>query len=122
MLAILIGAVIVGITMLLSLFERTREFGLMRAVGWTRRRTVAEFLGEVLLLAVIGAALGVALSFAVTAILADLPSLKGVLHPNFTQGAFWRALLTALVMTLVGALYPTTRAAVLSPLEALSYE
>ena len=62
-LAILIGAVIVGNTMLLSLFERTREFGLLRAIGWTRRRTVSLLLGESLLLAVLGAAIGVGLSF-----------------------------------------------------------
>ena len=55
MLAILIGAVIVGNTMLLSLFERTREFGLLRAIGWTRRRTVCLLLGESLMLAVLGA-------------------------------------------------------------------
>ena len=121
-LAILIGAVIVGNTMLLSLFERTREFGLLRAIGWTRRRTVSLLLGESLLLAVLGAAIGVALSFAVAAGLAHLPALKGILHPNFTEGAFWRALFTALVMTLIGALYPTIRAALLSPLKALSYE
>jgi putative ABC transport system permease protein len=121
-LAILIGAVIVGNTMLLSLFERTREFGLLRAIGWTRRRTVSLLLGESLLLAVLGAAIGVALSFGVSAALAQLPALKGILHPNFTQDAFWRALFTALVMTLIGALYPTTRAALLSPLKALSYE
>jgi putative ABC transport system permease protein len=121
-LAILIGAVIVGNTMLLSLFERTREFGLLRAIGWTRRRTVSLLLGESLLLAVLGAAIGVGLSFAVTAGLAQLPALKGILHPNFTEGAFWRALLTALVMTFIGALYPTTRAALLTPLKALSYE
>ncbi len=121
-LAILIGAVIVGNTMLLSLFERTHEFGLMRAVGWTRRRMVALLLGESLLLAFIGAAVGVALSFAVAAGLSHLPALKGVLHPNFTQSVFWRALYTALGMTLIGALYPTTRAALLSPLKALSYE
>jgi putative ABC transport system permease protein len=121
-LAILIGAVIVGNTMLLSLFERTREFGLLRAVGWTRRRTVGLLLGESLLLALVGAASGVGLSFAVTAVLSRLPALEGVLHPNFTEGAFWRALFTALVMTLIGALYPTTRAALLSPLKALSYE
>ncbi len=121
-LAILIGAVIVGNTMLLSLFERTREFGLLRAVGWTRRRTVGLLLSESLLLAFAGAAVGVALSFVVAAILARLPALKGILHPNFTEGAFWRALITAFVMTFLGALYPTTRAALLSPLKALSYE
>ncbi|HTU39516.1 MAG TPA: ABC transporter permease [Acidimicrobiales bacterium] len=121
-LAILIGAIIVGNTMLLSLFERTREFGLLRAFGWTRRRTVSLLLGESLLLAVVGAGVGVALSFVVTTVLAQLPALKGILHPNFTEGAFWRALFTALVMTFIGALYPTTRAAVLSPLKALSYE
>ncbi|MGO8863638.1 MAG: ABC transporter permease [Acidimicrobiales bacterium] len=121
-LAILIGAVIVGNTMLLSLFERTREFGLLRAVGWTRRRTVGLLLGESTLLAIAGACLGVTLSFVVAVVLENLPSLKGVLHPNFTEGAFWRALFTALVMTLVGALYPTIQAARLSPLKALSYE
>jgi len=121
-LAILIGAVIVGNTMLLSLFERTREFGLLRAVGWTRRRTVGLLLGESLLLAVLGAVTGVALSFAIATVLENLPALKGVLYPNFTEGAFWRAFFTALVMTLIGALYPTTRAALLSPLKALSYE
>jgi len=121
-LAILIGAVIVGNTMLLSLFERTREFGLLRAIGWTRTRTVSLLLGESLLIAVLGAVLGVALSFAVAAGLAHLPALKGILHPNFTEGAFWRALVVALAMTLIGAIYPTTRAALLSPLKALSYE
>jgi ABC-type lipoprotein release transport system permease subunit len=71
---------------------------------------------------VLGAVLGVVLSFAVAAGLAQLPALRGILHPNFTEGAFWRALFTALVMTLIGAVYPTTRAALLSPLQALSYE
>ena len=121
-LAILIGAVIVGNTMLLSLFERTREFGLLRAVGWTRRRTVALLLSESFLLALVGAALGVAISFGVAAGLSHLPALRGILHPNFTTSAFGRALYTALAMTVVGALYPTTRAAFLSPLKALSYE
>jgi putative ABC transport system permease protein len=121
-LAILIGAVIVGNAMLLSLYERTREFGLLRAVGWTRRRTVALLIGESLVIALAGAVLGIALSFAVAASLQQLPALRGILHPNFTEGAFWRALYTALIMTLIGALYPTVRAALLSPLKALSHE
>jgi putative ABC transport system permease protein len=121
-LAILIGAVIVGDTMLLSLYERTREFGLLRAIGWTRRRTVGLLVGENVMLAFVGAAVGVALSFVVAAGLARLPALRGILHPNFTEDAFWRALFTALGMTFIGALYPTTRAALLTPLKALSYE
>ncbi len=121
-LAVLIGAVIVGNTMLLSLFERTRELGLLRAIGWTRRRMVGLLLGENLALALIGAVIGVALAFAITSALEQLPALKGVLHANYTASAFWRALYTALAMILIGGFYPALRAALLSPLRALSYE
>jgi putative ABC transport system permease protein len=121
-LAVLIGAVIVGNTMLLSLSERTREFGLLRAVGWSRPRMVALLANESLLLAVTGTGVGVALSFLVTSVLTHVSVLEGLLRPNFTVGAFVRALVTALAMTVVGALYPTIRAAVLSPLKAIQYE
>jgi len=121
-LAVLIGAVIVGNTILLSVFERTRELGLLRAIGWTRRRMVALLLGENLALALLGAIIGVVLAFVVTSGLEQLPALKGVLHANYTSGAFGRALYTAMGMTLIGGLYPATRAALLSPLRALSYE
>jgi putative ABC transport system permease protein len=121
-LAVIIGAIIVGITMLLSLFERTRELGLLRAVGWTRRRLVTLLLAENLTLALVGALVGVGLTFAVAALLEHLPSLRGVLHPNYTPDAYWRALYTALGMTLLGSLYPAIRAAILTPLKALSYE
>jgi putative ABC transport system permease protein len=121
-LAILIGAIIVGITMLLSLFERTRELGLLRAVGWTRRRLVTLLLAENLTLALVGALVGVGLTFVVATLLEHAPSLRGVLHPNYTPDAYWRALYTALGMTLLGSLYPAIRAAILTPLKALSYE
>lgn len=121
-LAVLIGAVIVGNTMLLSLFERTREFGLLRAVGWTRRRTVGMLVGESLILGFVGAMVGVGLSFLVTAVIERLPALRGILHAQYSASAFWRALLTALAMILIGSAYPVARAALLSPLEALSHE
>ena len=50
-------------------------------------------------MAILGAMLGVTLSFVVAAGLSRLPSLRGILHPDFTEGAFWRALFIALVMT-----------------------
>jgi putative ABC transport system permease protein len=121
-LAVIIGAVIVGNTMLLSVFERTRELGLLRAVGWTRRRIVGLILIEAVALGLIGACIGVGLSFAVSTGLEHLPALRGILHTNFTPMAFWRALYTALGMTLIGSLYPALRAAFLVPLRALSYE
>lgn len=121
-LAVLIGAVIVGNTMLLSLFQRTRELGLLRAIGWTRRRMVGLLLGENLALALLGAMIGVALAFTVTSLLEQLPALKGILHANYSGSAFGRALYTALGMTLLGSLYPAIRAALLSPLRALTYE
>ena len=121
-LAILIGAVIVGNTMLLSLFERTREFGLLRAIGWARTRVVFLVVGEGIVLAVAGSAMGVGLSFAATAVLEHLPQLAGVLHANYTPGAFWRGLFTGLGMAVLGALYPALRAANLTPLKALSHE
>jgi putative ABC transport system permease protein len=121
-LAIIIGAVIVGNTMLLSLFERTREFGLLRAVGWARGRVVLLVVGEGIALAVVGSVVGVALSFGATLALEHLPQLRGVLHANYTNGAFWRALYTGLGMAVIGALYPALRAAYLAPLKALSHE
>jgi len=121
-LAILIGAVIVGNTMLLSLFERTRELGLLRAIGWTRRRMAGLLLGENVVLALGGAVIGVGLAFGITTLLEHLPALRGVLSANYTTSAFWRALYTAVGMTLLGAVYPMIRAARLAPLKALTYE
>ena len=121
-LALVIGAIVVGNTMLLSLFERTREFGLLRAIGWGRRRVVWLVVSESLVLALLGSVLGVALSFLVTTVLEALPQLHGVLHSDFTPGAFWRGFAVGIGMAVLGSLYPSLRAANLTPLKALSNE
>ena len=121
-LAVVIGAIVVGNTMLLSLFERTREFGLLRAIGWGRRRVVWLVVSESLVLALVGSGLGIGLSFLVTTVLEALPQLNGVLHSNFTSGAFWHGLAVGIGMAVLGSLYPSIRAANLPPLKALSNE
>lgn len=83
---------------------------------------VSLLLGEGMVLAVIGAAVGVGLSYMVTSILQALPQLVGILHSNYTTQAFWRGLYTGLGMTVLGTLYPALRAGLLSPLQALSHE
>jgi putative ABC transport system permease protein len=121
-LALLIGAVIVANTMLLSFSERTREFGLLRAVGWGHWRVVALVVGEALIVGFIGAAVGVGLAVVATTSLKHASELAGLLHPQYTAGVFWRALYIAAGTALLGALYPALRAASLQPLDALRHE
>jgi len=122
LIALLIGAVVVANTMLLSFFERTREFGLLRAVGWARGRIVVMVIAEALIIGVAGAAIGVALSFAAVRSLQQAPALRGLLHPQYSAGVFWQALYLAAITATLGALYPSVRAAFLVPLDALSHE
>ena len=121
-LAIVVGAVIVMTTLTITFIERTREFGILAAIGWSRRRVVGMVIAEALCIGLLGAAGGVGLSFAATQVLRQLPSLQGILHPVYTADAFWRAIYTAGAMSLLGGLYPAWRAARLSPLEALRRE
>jgi putative ABC transport system permease protein len=121
-LALFIGTIIVMNTMLLSFVERTREFGVLRAIGWSRGRLWGLILGEALVMSLVGAAVGVGLSFAVTALLERLPDLRGILHASFSAGDFWRALYTAGLIGILAALYPAWRAGRLNPLSALRRE
>jgi putative ABC transport system permease protein len=121
-LAVGIGAVVVMTTMMMTFIERTREFGVLAAIGWSRRRIVGMILGEALFLGAVGAIFGVALSFGAVQIVQRLPSLVGILHPEYTSAAFWRALYTAGAMSLLGGAYPAIRAALLPPMEALRHE
>ena len=121
-LALVIGTIIVMNTMLLSFVERTREFGVLRAIGWSKKRLWALILGEALLISLLGAMAGVALSFGATRALEALPAIRGILHTQFAASSFWRALYTAGAIGLLAALYPAARAGHLKPLDALRRE
>jgi putative ABC transport system permease protein len=116
------GVLIVANAMMLSYLERIREFGVLRAIGWSRRRVIALVVGEAVLISLLGAAIGVGLSFGATAVLERSSSLRGILHPDYTAEIFLRALYTAVGIGILGALYPAARAAILAPLEALRHE
>lgn len=120
--AIAVGAIFVMNAMVLSLVERYREFGILRALGWSRRRVIALVFGEAMIIAFVGAGIGVGLAFVVIRILENLPMLRGILKPTFESWVFGRALLTAIGVTAIGALYPALRAAQLSPQEAMRRE
>ena len=109
-LALFIGATGVMNTSLLSFFERIREFGLLRAVGWSRRRLFRLVLGEALLVSLVGAGDRDRHRFRRGARAhARLPQLRGVFRPAYDSMIFARALGFAFGMALLGALYPAVR-------------
>lgn len=121
-LALAIGAIGVMNTTAMSVFERTREFGVLRAIGWTRARIIALVMCEAFALSMVGAVAGSGMGYIAVRGIERVPQLVGVFQPDYTGSVFGRALGIAVGMALIGALYPAIRAALLSPLEALRHE
>jgi putative ABC transport system permease protein len=122
LLAVALGAIGVMNTMIMSVFERTREIGILRAVGWKGSRVVRMVLGESLMLCLIAAVVGTALGLLATRAVTLVPAVSAFLEPRYPLEIFVRALGVAVGVALVGALYPAFRAVRLSPMEALRYE
>jgi putative ABC transport system permease protein len=121
-LAVGIGAIGVMNTMVMSVFERTREIGILRAVGWSGRRILRMIFGESLLLCAVAAVLGSAMGVAATRAVLLIDTVSNLLEPRYDADIFVRALLVALFVALAGAAYPAFRAVRLTPMEALRYE
>jgi putative ABC transport system permease protein len=120
--ALVIGVVVVMSTMLLSFVERIREFGLLRAIGWSRRRLLSLVMGEAVGISLFGAGAGLVMSVALTAALEHYSSLRGVLQATYSVGVVGTGLYTAVGIGVLAALYPCARAVVLRPGVALRRE
>jgi putative ABC transport system permease protein len=120
--ALMLGSVGMLNTMLMSIFERTREIGILRAVGWRRRRVLALVLGEACVLALSGTVLGTVLAVVGLRALTLAPTARGFIDPNLPPEVLVIALIMGLGLSVLGGLYPAARAAALDPTEALRYE
>ncbi len=109
-------------TSLLSFFERIREFGIYRSIGWSRVRVIALVLGEVIVVSIAGAFLGLLMGWIVVNVLQHLRQLRGIFVPSYESGVFVRALVFAMIVAFLGALYPAMRAAFVAPLKAVRRE
>ena len=118
-----IGMVISFLVVLLNMhtmvMERTREIGILKALGFSRFDIVRMLLTETLILTILGAGLGVGLTFLTRVVLKEVnPGLTVLITPNW----IFAAIVLALAGAAAGALYPALRAATYDPVVALAYE
>ena len=132
--ALLVAAIGIANTMTMAILERTREIGLMKAVGANNRHVLAIFLGEAAGIGFLGGLGGVLISWALGQVLnvlvigymagqaaetGGLPPTSAVITPLWLPLS---ALLFATLMGLFSGLYPALNAATLAPMAALKYE
>ena len=108
-------------TLVLSVYERTREIGTLRAIGMTRRQTRRMVRHESVITALIGAAIGLPLGIFLAALVNRALSEFDV---RFSIPWIQLVVLTivAIVIGILAAIMPARRAAKLNPLEAIAYE
>ncbi len=106
-------------TMLMSVLERTRELGILRAVGWTRGRVVRLILGESLVIGLAASATGGLVAAILLQLLSGWTFTRNIVQPGLSVGAVLTAAGLMLVAALAGSFYPAYRGASIAPTQAL---
>ena len=118
-LGIVISFLVVLLNMHTLVMERTREVGILKALGFSRMDVARILLGETLVLALLGSAFGILLTFLTQAVLKETnPGLMILIGPRWIV----QSILLALVGSAAGVAYPALRAASYDPVVALAYE
>ena len=120
--ALLIGILGIANTMAMSVFERTREIGILRALGWKRRQVMLLIQFEASVLGLGGGFLGVAVGWGALHLLAALPQTAGMVSAAFPLPLVAEALGISILAGLVAGALPAWRGAKLSPVEALRHD
>src|SRR6266446_2645511 len=117
--SVIIGFLVIFQSMYAAVMERTREIGILKAIGASKFYIVSAILRETGLLAVLGIVLGIGFSFAASwAIRHRFPLVQVVVTADWVL----RSMLVAVAGAVAGALYPAFKAAGKDPIEALAYE
>jgi putative ABC transport system permease protein len=121
--------------MLTSLMERTREIGILKALGMQKRTVLGVFLNEALVIGLVGSVLGILTGSALALSIDQLGLLEGFttgtyntvlgeisIRPVFDLSLFLNSLVFGVMISVVFGLYPAWRAAKMEPVDALRHE
>lgn len=117
--AILVGTFGVMNTMLMSVFERTREIGILLALGWKRRRILRMILFESVMLCAVAGVFGVLAGIAMLKLLAIMPWMHGRLEPHVGWDLSLATLGVAIFVGICSGLYPALHCTRINPSLAL---
>lgn len=119
LIAILISFMVVLLAMYTTIFERTREIGILKSLGASRAFIVSMVLRESVMISCLGILLGTGISEVIRkVIISSFPTLQ----VTISIGEVGRGCLVGLLGGILGALYPAYKAAKMDPVRALSYE
>ena len=123
LIALLVGSVGIVTTMYTSVTERTREIGVMKAIGARDRNVLALFLAEAAVIGIIGASIGLAVGIfggygALSLFASDFLSSSSELTPRYLWSDLARVWVISLGLSVAAGLYPAWKASKLSPIVA----
>jgi putative ABC transport system permease protein len=109
-------------TLLMCVSERTKEIGILNALGWSRNRIISMILLEGIMLVSIATVIGYFLGVISLKWMVQLPRLNGFFEPEISDYMFVEIFLATLLLGIIGSLYPALKAAKLNPVDALNRE
>jgi putative ABC transport system permease protein len=109
-------------TMLMSVMERTRELGVLRAIGWKRSRLMRMILGESVVISMLGATIGLAAAWILIVVLSHWSRTSLLVSSQLSPVAALLGFAAATVVGILGSVYPAFRAASVRPIESLRSE
>ena len=121
--SIIVGGIGIANAMIASVMERTKEIGIMKAIGASDNKILVMFLLEAGFIGVVGGIIGITLGYGISLLISYVAALSGLkLQTNFSLEIIIGALLFSMIVGMVSGYFPAKKAAKLDPVEALRYE
>jgi putative ABC transport system permease protein len=120
--ALIVGILGIVNTMAMSVFERTREIGILRALGWKSWKIMLLIQTEAAVLGLVGGVFGIGIGLGALRLLSRIPQTASIVSASVSSLHLLEALAIALLSGLVAGAIPAWRGAHLSPVEALRHD